>query len=576
MSRRIILFLIFSFLLTTFNSCSYRHKFPVVRPVRKHTHKDLARFRAESYFVKARDYDRRGLTMLAERFYEMAYELDPQSAILKDILIRKYIESSKFTKALLLLKGDRKLSRLSEKEKRILTRIYIGLGQFHRAIETLDALTVKTDKELYSLALMYENIPGGTPKAIKHYSRFLKNNPDAMATGLKIGALYLKEENYAAAESLYIELDKRFEKKPDILNGLGLVNILKGDTALAIDFFKTALIVDSTYENAARNLGQIHIGKGKYPDAIRYYEKLYNGSPIGSIYGKTLSLLYYYNEQYAESERIIRKLLEIGINDHELHFYFGLVAAAQDKNDLARMEYEKAIALQPQYDEAWRQMCYLTIKEKEWNQALSVARRFTKALPEFSASWRMLGYVYNMREEYEEAVPVLEKAISLDSSDSHGYFELGSSLERMGKIDAAAEMFKKVLQLKPQDPAASNYLGYMWAENDMKLDSAEKLLETALEKEPENGAYLDSYAWMFYKKGHYDKALKYITKALEYIDDDPVIYEHLADIHAKRNEYRKALESYRECLELNPEEVEKIQKKIEELEKKLSTNNAQR
>ena len=68
----------------------------------------------------------------------------------------------------------------------------------------------------------------------------------------------------------------------------------------------------------------------------------------------------------------------------------------------------------------------------------------------------------------------------------------------------------------------SNYLGYMWVEHDQHLDEGGDLIKKALEIDPDNGAYLDSLGWYFYKKNQFDQAVEQLQKAVEKIKpEDP-------------------------------------------------------
>ena len=95
------------------------------------------------------------------------------------------------------------------------------------------------------------------------------------------------------------------------------------------------------------------------------------------------------------------------------------------------------------------------------------------------------------------------------------------------------------------------------------------LLQNALSKEPQNGAFLDSYAWIFYQKGDLDSAYFYIRKAAEKITDDPIIFSHLGDIYFKKGELKSALDAYNKSLEFKPEDIESIQEKISTIEELL-------
>ena len=72
------------------------------------------------------------------------------------------------------------------------------------------------------------------------------------------------------------------------------------------------------------------MSRNDFPKAIVCYEKLYKNGAYGQIYGKTLSLLYYYNKQYEEAESLLKNMLEYDLNDYELHYYLGLFSLLQE------------------------------------------------------------------------------------------------------------------------------------------------------------------------------------------------------------------------------------------------------
>jgi tetratricopeptide (TPR) repeat protein len=111
-----------------------------------------------------------------------------------------------------------------------------------------------------------------------------------------------------------------------------------------------------------------------------------------------------------------------------------------------------------------------------------------------------------------------------------------------------------------------NYLGYMWAEHDTCLDSAKTLMERAIYLDSTNGAFLDSYAWVLYKLDMNKDALTTIKKALSFMADDPVIYEHLGDILLKSNNRKEACNAYRKSFSLGPEDREKLLRKLSVVE----------
>jgi tetratricopeptide (TPR) repeat protein len=544
-------------------------QFPVIRPIKKVTKERLNQMRAQEYFLRARDYDRRGLYDLAEKYYEMAYEFDPNSTTLRTILAEHYLKSGNYTRALLVLNRNREIEMLTEEEKRLLSKVYLKSNQFALAAEVLERLENKKSEEVYTLGIIYETV-GKSAQALDYFLDYFERNPDNLHAGMKLGHLYIKKGELERAESLFVELEKRFGESAEILNTLGGIKLMEDDTAQALNFFHGAVMVDSTYEDALRNIAKVHIQRENYQEAIKYYEYLYSIGDWGEVYAKTLALLYYYSDSLAHAETLLKKNMIKNMDDFELHYYLGLVFSAQDQYDLARIEFEKTLAINPGFTEALRQLYTIALRENDIDRARSIAKRIIENVPDKASSYRLLGHVFMTEKKYADAERCFEKGVSVDSLDASAWFDLGSARERQQKIDAAARAFRNVLVLRPGDDVAANYLGYMWAEKGLKLDSAKILLEMALKSEPDNGAYLDSYAWIFFQMGKFDSAYTYLKMAIENFDgEDAVIFDHYGDVLRAKKEYTDALEAYEKSLELDAENVDAIREKIREIEEML-------
>jgi len=97
-----------------------------------------------------------------------------------------------------------------------------------------------------------------------------------------------------------------------------------------------------------------------------------------------------------------------------------------------------------------------------------------------------------------------------------------------------------VLALDPHHADALNYLGYSYAERGIKMEQALSLTKQAVALKPDNGYYVDSLGWAFYKSGQFNEALIEIKRAVALVGDDPVIYEHLGEIYAKQQKLSEA------------------------------------
>jgi tetratricopeptide (TPR) repeat protein len=536
---------------------------------------------AQDHFIMARGYEMRGDRDGAFELYELAYRFWPRSPYLRKIIADEYLQRNDYDRALALF-SDTAPADLTPDELRTLSLIYQRLGNIEKAAEAIEALRgERSDEEKYSLGLLYESM-GRKGMALKSFREFFAGNPRSAGLGVKMVQFSVGEGRLADAESLAVILRGVYPDDAEVTAVLGTVKYLAKDTSAAIGLFNEALKSDSLNEEALRTLAHIHLVREQYPEAIAIYERLTAAGPVAHIYKRGLAILLYHAKSYTTAEKIFDTLIsEDDGKDFpgkpELHLYRGLLYSQTKRPDNAEKDFRAALALDPQYEEAWKELCYMHIIAKSKEKALKAAEEYSAAFPNSAHGWRLRGYALNMRERQEEAVAALKKATEMDPADHFSWFEIGSILEKQKRINEAADAFRQVLRIRPGDAQAANYLGYMWAEAGMMLDSAKTLIEAALEKDPKNGAYLDSYAWVFYQMGDYEKALRYMNKALEQenVKGDPVPYEHIGDIYFKLGDYKAADDAYKRSLALKTEEAKRIKERLAEIKKLMQGKKGQ-
>lgn len=135
-------------------------------------------------------------------------------------------------------------------------------------------------------------------------------------------------------------------------------------------------------------------------------------------------------------------------------------------------------------------------------------------------------------EVEREAAAALERA-----PNNRGIrFARAASLERLGRFDEAEAAFLEILEAEPNDAAAANYLGYLWADRGVRLDEALDLINRAVTAEPENPAYLDSLGWVHYRLGSLAEAERWLRRAVEIDSSDGTLLAHLGEVLLARGE----------------------------------------
>ena len=96
----------------------------------------------------------------------------------------------------------------------------------------------------------------------------------------------------------------------------------------------------------------------------------------------------------------------------------------------------------------------------------------------------------------------------------------------------------------PDHAPALNYLGYMFAERGERLDESVDLLKKALAIEPDNGSYLDSLGWAYYKADKLDLARENLQRAADQLKANSVIQDHYGDVLFKLSRYDDAIAAW--------------------------------
>ena len=137
--------------------------------------------------------------------------------------------------------------------------------------------------------------------------------------------------------------------------------------------------------------------------------------------------------------------------------------------------------------------------------------------------------------------------------------------------EKSLELLEQILDEYPGSLIAMNSLAYMQAEQNINLHRAEKMSRRTIEEEPKNAAYLDTLGWIEYRQQKYDEAIDLIQRSLKEFQD-PLVYDHLGDVYAAKNDHENAKSAWEKGLELIDNEVEKSHPHLRAtLEKKLNS-----
>ena len=334
--------------------------------------------------------------------------------------------------------------------------------------------------------------------------------------------------------------------------------------------------LDRAQEYAPDN-GVIYLTRAEYcheaGDSAGYEQQIYNALTAEQldVDTKLSVLLSYIRENLApeDTTQRINNLFTILIRQHpheaKIHqLYSEYFYAKKDyKGAIEQLGY--SLDVNPTDADGWRNMVILNMIDNNYADAIKASEKALEYNPD---NLDLYGYVagcYYQMKEYAKTIEAYENILTrTDSTDlkrrADIFTGMGDAYSEMGDSAKTIECYEKALVLDPTNSGALNNYAYFLAQRGQDLDHAERMAALALKDEPDNANFIDTYAWIFFAKKDYAKALLYIKSAVEK-DEDNHLLEHYGDILWFNDEKEAAVEQWTKALETDKDN-ELLQRKV--------------
>lgn len=242
---------------------------------------------------------------------------------------------------------------------------------------------------------------------------------------------------------------------------------------------------------------------------------------------------------------------------HQYDYLLGEIYRTEKDRKKALRWYRRATSHKNPLPESFIKLALLQV-EHDLDRATEDLERGIQCLPDSPLVLLTLASLYVQSGREIDAIPLYQRISELSSDSEAGelkanfYLNYGAACERAGQKGKAAEIFLEGVEKYPNTPHILNYLAYMWAEEGKNLDEALAHALKALETEPDNGAYLDTLGWIYYKQGDYQQAREKIESARELMPNDPTIIEHLGDVYLAMDNKQEAIVHWKESFLRDP------------------------
>lgn len=277
----------------------------------------------------------------------------------------------------------------------------------------------------------------------------------------------------------------------------------------------------------------------------------------------------------ARTENLFKVLIEQHPNEPQIRMLFSDYLAAKDDMKGAAEQMDYAVNLDPTDAQAWNRLLVLNIISENYEAAIAAGDRAIELNPNNIELYGYIAPAYYNIKQYDKAIEVYKKALAaVDSTDTeHRSMFLGGMGDAkfsMGDTIGAFALYDQAIEIDPNNVSILNNYAYFLTLCNRDLDKAEQMSAKTVQAEPQNATFLDTYAWVFYKRKEYTMAQLYIEMAIKN-ERRPSsdIYDHYGDILLAVGNKQEALKQWKKALELdagNKELLEKVEKLALELQ----------
>lgn len=419
---------------------------------------------------------------------------------------------------------------------------YAAKGNFKQAIAIYDSIEVNEGMSIPITLrkVNYHMAYNDTAGSIDEGLRLVKSAPANVDYNLFMGNMYLQ---FAEHDSAMLYFDKALDIDPN--NGYAYL--------YKADYYKLT------------------------GDSVNYDKQIYNAliNKNIEIDQKISVLTDYVRESLRDTikaseraENLFSVLIDQHPHESAIHdLYSQYLVTVKDYGGAAE-QLGYVLDLEPANAENWKKLMLINLMDENYEEAFKAADKALEYNPDNIELYQYIAPAYYQIEEYDKAIATYAVAMEkADTTDSELMSSLASGLGDVYfmKKDTlkAFEQYEKALEYNPGNIMAMNNYAYFLAESGQDLDKAERLSGMSVKYEPENPTYLDTYAWIYFKKGEYSLALTYMKAAIANSDGEQSaeLYEHYGDILFMNGFHEEALPNWEKALELNPDS-EILQRKV--------------
>jgi Tfp pilus assembly protein PilF len=480
----------------------------------------------------------------AEQYIKKAISLDDGNKWYKEEYASLLADKGEYLKAGELMAGLAKTYPEDANYPRAVADFYIQAKKYKEALPYLDRalLSSEGDEDLMERKVKVYLGLNDVDKAAEVVRQLISHDQMNSKYYVWLAALYDDNKMPRKADEVYKEAVKLIPDDPVIQSGIADHYLKSGDTAAYVSRMGSAII--NKDQDVEVQLDQFN----------SYLQKLPNDS---TFYGKAMPILRQLVAQHPDND---------GVYALQGEFY-----EIANKKDSAAIAYKRSLQIKSSNYPVWLKFLNNYSGKEDADSLIKYSEKFIRLFPSQAEAQYFNAIGHYNKKEYAVAIKAISRAIDFEPDNNRpmvsSLYSLQAEIYYADKQDELSDKaYDKALFYDADNASVLNNYAYHLSERGIRLDDALRMSGRSLELRPGEATFLDTYGWILYKRGEYEKARDQVQKAINTsgASADGTLYDHLGNILFKLNDKEKAVQYWKMAKEKGGSDDPQLDKKISE------------
>lgn len=354
------------------------------------------------------------------------------------------------------------------------------------------------------------------------------------------------------------EVSAYADKNPSVLDGavfsVGDAYVRENKIDEAIALYEKAMNIIPDNENLLNRIGNLYNQKMEYGKAAGIYEKLIKIRPDNTWYFQVLTNAYNMTSQKDKAVGVWKRLIAEKPNDPNI-----LMEAAGFYSNVNDMDSgiplaEKAVQLDPNNIGYVQTLATFYSRAEKFDKAEEAYKKvLATAKDQWLKDWANgeLLNIYQKENRLGEMAAQYEDELKSEARDVSQYKQLGELYIRTGETDKALDMFKKAIELSPDDRSINNRLVDLY-DSTGKYEDAAAQLAKIIQTAPKEPYLLERLGNLYDRAGNKNEAKKAWQSLAGKVTSDPALYSRYAEALYRWGDLKEAIAQFQKAESIDP------------------------